>query len=108
MAAKKVQVVQIKAQLAWHAYRDPDTNTWIGTCKPLNLNAVGETFDELQACANEAMGLLFADLVETGEFAQFLKRNGWTAGPLPTGNTAARFDVPAEWKTSSRFAQLVG
>jgi len=104
------QVVQIEAKnLVWVGHRDPETGTWIAVCKALNLNAVGDTWAELQECANEAMALLFADLLENSELSDFLYRNGWRLrGPLPQPGVKPLFDVPADWNSNARFDELVG
>lgn len=99
--------VQIQGQIFWIAHRDPATGRWLGVCPPLNLNAVGDTFAELQVCANDAMALLFLDLFESGELQTFLMKNGWQAIGLPGTGAAPRFDIPADWKTSSRFEELM-
>lgn len=108
MPRKTVQVVQIVTNLVWAANRDPATGRWIGVCVPLNLNAVGDTWAELQEAANEAMGLLFTDLFEEGELATFLRQNGWQSqGPMPTSGRAPRFDVPVDWNRHARYDELM-
>jgi predicted RNase H-like HicB family nuclease len=105
---KKEVIVQVQAKnIAWAGYQDPKTGTWIGVCQALNLNAVGDTFAELQACANEAMDLLFTDLLEDGELDAFLRRNGWSLKAAPSPGAHPRFDVPANWNSRARLNQLV-
>lgn len=105
-----MEIVQIEAKnLVWQAHQDPQTGTWVGVCKALNLNAAGDTWAELQECANEAMSLLFADLLEEGELADFLHRNGWRLKtPLPKPGVQPRFDVPFDWNRNVRYDEVVG
>ena len=81
-ASGKSIVVQIQAQLAWHCFYDVSKNRWLAVCPPLNLNAVGETWAELQEYANEATQLLFEDLLAHDELDSFLRRHGWAAVAL--------------------------
>lgn len=91
----------------WQGAYDPESQMWIGVCKALNLNALGETWSELQECANDAMATLFVDLFVTGELAAFLRENGWQSGPMPKPGQVPQFDVPVGWRRSARVAQLV-
>ena len=102
-------LVQIDATLTWEFSRDPETGGWIAVCRPLNLNAVGDTMGELQECANEAVMLLFRDLLATGELAAFLQRNHWRPlTPLPAAGTGrVQFDVPANWDRKARLEELI-
>lgn len=105
---KKVYLVQIEATIAWESYCDPRTGTYTAACRALNLNAVGDTFDELQACAKEAMQLLFEDLFETGELEGFLRTNGWRPrGELPATDKRVRFDVPFDWQQRKSAKELI-
>ena len=108
MPTKSVQKVQIQAKIFWVAHQDPTTGHWLGVCPPLNLNASGETYAELQACANEAMALLFLDLVEDGDLPAFMSKNGWkVVGPAVQPGRIPQFDIPADWKTGSRYEDLM-
>ena len=106
---KKPAIVRVEARnIIWQGFQDPETGTWIGVCKALNLNAAGDTFQELQACANDAMALLFADLLKDGELQEFLRVNGWSLGtPLPAPGTLTQFDIPADWNSKARYEELV-
>lgn len=107
MSAAKTQVVQIQANLVWEAARDANTGVWIGVCRALNLNAIGDTWAEMQECANEAMTLLFTDLFVEGELPAFLRQNGWKESGLPKRGTEPQFDIPVDWQRRSGFDQLV-
>jgi hypothetical protein len=97
----KPTVVQIQANLTWEGFYDPQSRMWTGVCRALNLNASGETWSDLQAEANEAMQLLFEELMENDELESFLERQGWTpsepVGRHP-GLPTPRFDVPSAWE----------
>jgi predicted RNase H-like HicB family nuclease len=106
---KKQVLVRIDAQIVWEAIQDPRDGHWFGVCRPLNLNAVGNTWAEFQECANEAITLLLQDLLQTGELEAFLRRNHWHAAvPLPAPGTRARFDVPFTIERKPRLGEPVG
>lgn len=104
---KKV-VVQIEASILWEAVYDPQKRIWMGVCNALNLNAVGDTWADLQACANEAMQLLFEDLAESGELTSYLQRMNWQiSSPATTlAGTTPKFDVPTAWKRKNRYEDM--
>ncbi|MBI2071605.1 MAG: hypothetical protein HYW06_03465 [Gemmatimonadetes bacterium] len=106
---KKAVIVKVEAtNILWQGHQDPQTGTWVGVCKALNLNAAGDTFQELQACANDAMALLFTDLLNEGELADFLRVNGWSLGTqLPAPGIRPLFDIPADWNSKARYEELV-
>lgn len=86
---------EIKAQLAWRVFQSASDN-WIGICDPLKITMEGATFQELTERINEALQLLMADLFETGELEDFLRRQGWRPmidlSKVDPAN--ATFDVP--------------
>ena len=87
-------VVRVEGNIQWEVARDPDTNVYIGVCRALNLNAIGDTWIEFQECANEALGALLLDLLRSGEFDAFMHANGWRSTALPGPGVTPRFDVP--------------
>lgn len=108
MFKRKPVIVQIQAQILWEVHHDPESNKWIGVCRMLNLNAVGDTWGEFVECANEAMQLLFEDLFEDGELEEFLRLNGWhPQTPLPARGTRTRFDIPFDWERKARYEELL-
>ena len=90
----KVSHVEIETEgLVWNIAKDPDSGGWFGVCDDLNLNADGETLEDLDQCIGEVMSLLFLDLSLDGELEEFLQARGWEAiSPVPRGE-AVRFDV---------------
>lgn len=108
MFKKKVAVVTIQANVGWKVSRDPRTGTYMGVCEALNLNAIGDTWEEFQECANEAIDLLFTDLFEDSEFDAFLRDRGWrTLGDLPSKGEKPRFEVPSSLEYTERFNGLI-
>lgn len=96
---KKTVIVEIEGVVQWRGGKDPDSGLYIGVCDALNLNVSGETWAEMQDVAREALEGLLDDLVKTGEFDAFLRRNGWRlTTPMPKRG-AVRFDVPVEWSS---------
>lgn len=104
---KKTITVRIEAQIFWLARQNPATGRWLAVCPPLNLNAEGDTYAQLQACGNEATALLFQDLVEDGELATFLHKNGWQMIGVPQPGTRTQFDIPADWRSHAPREEVV-
>ena len=101
-------LVRIDATVPWEAAWDPDTGTYIGVCRPLNLNAIGDTWQEFQECANDAIALLLTSLLQHDELAVFLRQNGWTLRtPLPPPGVVVRWDVPSAVQVRARADELV-
>lgn len=110
MSILKQQLVQIQGNnIQWQAAKEPSTGVWIGVCAQLNINATGDSWNELLEAMSEATALLFADLLESGELGAFLRAQGWQAvGPLP--NPAAKrvkFDVPFNLSQARSVRELV-
>ncbi|PZQ13660.1 MAG: hypothetical protein DI565_14055 [Ancylobacter novellus] len=91
------KVVAIEANVLWQAVKSASSDRWIGVCEELNLSTEADSLDELHSLIPETMHLLFADLVEENEFADYLTERGWKAGDLPDMTRGdLEFDVP--WK----------
>src|SRR5262245_3688363 len=85
----------VATNVKWRVARDPESGEYVGICDALNLNAAGDSWEEFQACANEAIELLFKNLYEENEVESFLRSQGWTLmGELPKSGKAPRFDLP--------------
>ena len=108
MPAKTV-IVRIDANITWEVMHDPQSRQWIGVCKALNLNAIGETWGEFVECANEAMQLLFIDLFVDGELSKFLRLNNWRPSTRLPARSARppRFDIPFDWERKGRYEELL-
>ena len=92
---KPPPLVRIEANLIWKVALDAQAQVYVGTCEPLNLNAMGNTWAEFQECANEAIGLLLADLFEDNELEGFMRQNGWALlSEMPPPGRTPQFDVP--------------
>lgn len=103
------QVVHINAKIRWAFSQDAASGQWIGVCPPLNLNALGDTYQEALSMANEATILLFEDLLEESELDGYLERQGWTkvVRGEPTTRPVA-FDIPFGVDLGSEAQELVG
>ena len=107
-SSAKGTLVHIEANVIWNAVHDRVSGYWMGACPPLNLNAIGDSWEELQEAANEAMQLLLMDLFREGELERFLRINGWRPlNALPTTNSVPRFDVPFVMQQRTRHDELV-
>lgn len=100
------QVVHVEAKVQWEVAFDPDAQVYMGVCRMLNLNAMGDTWIEFQQYANDALTALLLDLFQSGEFEGFMRANGWTSSPLPERGTTPRFDIPFEVQRT-RVKELV-
>lgn len=103
-------LVRIEATIVWTFAIDPQSDEWVGACPVLNLNAIGETWEEVNSVASEAMRALFEDLFQSGELEAFLRELGWHVPPLPTPGSRPRFDVPftANRERMERLLHAVG
>jgi hypothetical protein len=94
-----VQAIKIQANVIWRAKQSSTSKRWIGVCEMMNLALEADSVDELRSVINEAMHLLFVDLVVDDELTEFLHARGWSMiGGVPekaqVENVA--FDVPWE------------
>lgn len=76
-ASKKRKVVQ--AEIVWSISRDSASGQWIGICDSIGLTASGDTYSEAVESCNQAMDLMFKDLLESGDLEEFLQLRGWKA-----------------------------
>ena len=73
----------------------PDSGPWVGFCDALKLTAQSDTWAELMQDIAWAMGVVFEDLLETGNLEEFLEERGWEAAiPEPHEFKKVKFDVP--------------
>lgn len=100
--------VQVQGTVLWEYAQDAATKSWVGVCRPLNINAVGETWRELMDCAAEAMSLLFVDLLQTGELDAFLRHHGWSlASGTPPRTEHVEFDMPFSFEKAGSADELM-
>lgn len=96
----KVRVVHIDAQVQWVFTQDVPTGYWVAVCDPLGLTVEGHTHAEMREHIDEALNLIFKNMVTTGEMDRFLMERGWRAANMPTAAQIAtervKFDVPIE------------
>lgn len=87
--------IRISGDLEWRVERDPDDDSFVGVCDRLNLVAVGDTWQEFEECALEAVQLLLQDLHEDGELDAFLLERGLAVETdFPEPGEPVEFDVP--------------
>lgn len=73
-----------------------DSASWIAECETLNVIVEGKSFEEVCSLADEAICLLFTDLLDDGDLDPFLKGLGWTLkGPIPK---VSRAPVRVPWE----------
>ena len=81
------------------ALRNPETGMWVGECDALGIVVEADSLDELHALVEEAITLLFADLIADGEARAFLEARGWTEIPdwLPSGIQDDAIEAVVPW-----------
>ena len=90
-------IVQIRGQVPWQYFQDPKSRRWIGINPLLKLTVEEQTQPALFETMNEAANAFFKELLETGDFTQFLREQGLgIEGPPPPARTRreVNFDVP--------------
>jgi hypothetical protein len=90
--------ITVTSRVPWRAHYSPSSHRWIGICDPMNLTMEADSLDELHSVINEAIQLMFRDLLEDKELDAYLTGMGWTAGPLPLNQPpeVIEFDLPWE------------
>jgi hypothetical protein len=90
--------IPIQAKLFWLVAQDARSRFWVAQCPPLQIVAEGETYHKLVEAMNDCIQALFSELVQTGDFENFLREHGWKmTAPLPAKiGPHVRFDVPYE------------
>ena len=84
-------VVRINGNAEWKIQKT-QSGLYVGICDPLGLTVQADTWAEMMEVINDAMEMLFSDLIETKEFEQFLSERGWVAdGPREIDS---KFDLP--------------
>lgn len=100
---RDVVQIDVGASLWWSAIASHDGG-WVARCDALKLTAQAETWGDLLSTIGEVVNELLIDLVETGEFEQFLTRHGWSRRspmPLAISPQQLRFDVPFQVKRAA-------
>lgn len=100
------QIIQIETNfdVSW-ARRRNENGVWIAWCDLLGLTVEADNHDELVSLISEAIAILFEDLLESGDFDNFLKSKGWrSTGPIVhQPGQRVRFDLP--WTMFTNGAQ---
>lgn len=106
---KGVVIVRIQGNVLWEVARALSTGRFVGLCRELNLNAVGDTWAKFRECANDAIQMLLVALFKEGELKKLLLAKGWHAlSPVPKrGSAIPKFDVPFSLQRKQRFEELV-
>jgi len=69
-----MRIVRVIGEIPWRSSYDSRAAQWVAVCDALNLTTGGETWAELQANEQDAINLLFHDLVHRGELEELLGR----------------------------------
>ena len=89
-------IVQIRGQVPWQYFQDPQSRRWIGINPLLKLTVEEESQPLLFEAMNEAATSYFQELLRSGDLPQFLREQGFgTEQPLPERETRdVDFDIP--------------
>jgi hypothetical protein len=99
-ASKKRKVVF--GEIVFKAGRDRASGQWIGVCDPIGLTVSGDTYSELVESINESVDAVFADLLISGDLAEFLEMRGWKVAEVnsPDGEEGG-IDAPFQIETDN-------
>lgn len=97
----KKETIRIRAEVAWRVFDSPGSGRWVADCPQLSLIAEGETFADLLETMRQALDLLFEDLIEEGDFNEFLSGRGWSLEKAPAPGKKFRVDIPFSWHRAS-------
>ena len=87
------EVVRIKGHLHCKVWQS-ESSVWIGVCDAPRMTMQADTWAEMMDAIHEGLEMAFQDLVDTGDFDQFLADQGWIVdGPFSIG-TETEFDLP--------------
>jgi hypothetical protein len=77
-------VIQIRGQVPWQYFQDPQSRRWIGINPLLKLTVEEETQAALFEAMNEAATSYFQELLRSGDLPRFLREQRFgTEQPLP-------------------------
>ncbi len=87
------EVVRIKGSLHCKVWQS-DNGVWIGACDAPLMTLQAGTWAEMMDAIHDGLEMALQDLVDTGDFEQFLDEQGWIVDrPLDIG-TETEFDLP--------------
>ena len=66
-----------KAHIQWIARECRESGHWVGECGALSIALEADSLEELRSVFDEALDLLFRDLLEEGKLVEFLVSRGW-------------------------------
>ena len=94
--------IVLDAKIQCSVTRVEESDTWIVECSTLSVIVEGDSLEEACSLADEAISLLFTDLLDEGDLDLFLKSHGWKlmlpAPEIPTENVRVPWElvVPSE------------
>ena len=98
-------VLRIDGQVEWICWFDAPGDQWLAVCPALNLNAFGATCEDRVECLQAVTRMLWADLLEEGDFDQSLRERGWSAPDMqgypkdkPASAVGRHVDLPHTMK----------
>ncbi len=95
-------MLQLNLKIRCEAEKIEQSGRWIGECKSLGIVVEGDSLDDVHNATDEAIDLLFADLVEDGELEEFLADRGWSLNePIPDA-VSEGVSVSVPWELIAR------
>lgn len=88
--------IVLDAKIQCSVYRTEESDSWIVECDTLSVIVEGDSLEEACNLADEAISLLFTDLLDEGDLDLFLKKHGWRL-KLPVPETPTK-SVRVPWE----------
>ena len=61
------KVIALDAKVSWRYCQDPQSGQWVAVCDPLKITVRSESLQKLWADVQEAINLLFTDMLVEGD-----------------------------------------
>ena len=87
------EIVRIKGQLDCKVWQS-ESGAWIAVCDNPELTVQADTWAEMMESIHEGLEMVFHELMNTGEFDQFLADRGWVVEEPRDIGTDTEFDLP--------------
>jgi len=88
-------IINVQANVQWNYCLDAKSKNWVAVCDVLGLVVSEERFENLSVAMNNALDVLFRELMAEGELDAFLKKHGWKKeGEPPKKSGRVHFEIP--------------
>jgi hypothetical protein len=92
--SSSVVLVHIEGNVPWQ-WRKGAGGNYVAICDPLKITLQACSYQELMEDIAVSLDALLKDLIESNEFDQFMRDQGWRLlAPIPARPKDVKFDVP--------------